>query len=402
LTIVGGAGNVGSAATSILAKSNIFSEIIIADKDFERANEIAKKLGSIVSFKKLDADDPDSIRNAVIGSSVILNTIGPCYKFGSSILNIAINLGIDYIDICDDIDGTEALLKMDNKAKNSNVSAIINTGSSPGLTNIIAKFVSDSLLDKVNSVDIYHAHGGEPTEGPGVIKHRIHSMIIDIPIFDNGSFKMVNLFDESGKSQEEELECPGIGKTIFYPYPHPETITLPKYIKGIKHVANKGTVLPLEYMELIRNIARLKIVEEEPIDVLGQKIAPIDFAVGYILNNRKKILEKAKILKSLGCLKIVVKGEKNREKITYNVYTSTNEMGLPEGTGLPAALVTMLMGLGKIKTKGVNPPEGAINPMELFYFVKEKMPIGEEVIPLIVESVNENGEINKLNLSSIL
>jgi len=93
---------------------------------------------------------------------------------------------------------------MDEKAKRAGVSALIGMGSSPGVANVLVRFCTDSLLDQVESVDIYHAHGGEKIEGAAVVKHRIHSMKMDIPVFLDGKFTAVKLFEESGRALEEE------------------------------------------------------------------------------------------------------------------------------------------------------------------------------------------------------
>ncbi len=143
------------------------------------------------------------------------------------------------------MDATEIMLDMDDQAKEAGISALVGMGSSPGMANLLVKFTAEDLLSDVESVDIYHAHGGEPVEGPAVIKHRFHSMEIDIPMFLNGKYEMVRLFEESGRALEQETDFMNVGTYPVYGYPHPETITLPKYITGIKRVTNLGLVLPV-------------------------------------------------------------------------------------------------------------------------------------------------------------
>ena len=100
---------------------------------------------------------------------------------------------------------------MDKAAKKAGVSALIGMGSSPGIANVLVRFCADILLDQVEAVDIYHAHGGEKVEGPAVVKHRIHSMEADVPMFLNGKFTTVKLFEDSGKALEEECEFQDVG-----------------------------------------------------------------------------------------------------------------------------------------------------------------------------------------------
>lgn len=210
--IVLGAGSVGKVAIETLAASNQFSEIVIGDLYEERARDLSRKIGSISSYLKVDVLDKESLIDILKEFPLVLNCTGPFYVCGPPTLSAAIEAKVNYVDICDDYDATIRMLDMNELAIRNNVSALIGIGSSPGLANLLAKFAADFLFDEVESIDIYHAHGGEPSEGPAVVKHRIHSMMIDIPVFLDGEFKTVRLFDKSGMELEEEVEFPGIGR----------------------------------------------------------------------------------------------------------------------------------------------------------------------------------------------
>jgi len=400
ITVLGGCGTVGSIAVKTLASSDVFSKIIIGDIDEQKARKLASELGAEkVSAMKVDASDPDSIKKAIKGSSVVLNCIGPFYEYGPRVLEATIDSGIDYVDICDDFDATEKILAMDEYGKKAGISALIGMGSSPGVANVLVRFCAENLLDEVESVDIYHAHGGEEEEGPAVVKHRIHSMIIGVPVFLDGKFKTVSLFKESGKALEEEVDFQDVGKYRVYAYPHPETITLPRYIKGVKRVTNLGLVLPPAYAELIKGVVRLGMVSEESIDVKGQKISPLEFAVAYILSQRERLMEEAGIKEPMGCLKIVVKGRKKGESSTYVFSMSSRGLGMGEGTGIPAALGAMLMVQGKITEKGVFPPEAGVKPMDMLELAQKKVDIGGKTgMPVVIEHIDKEGNVERMSL----
>ncbi|MEM3618356.1 MAG: saccharopine dehydrogenase NADP-binding domain-containing protein [Candidatus Bathyarchaeia archaeon] len=404
VSVLGGAGTIGSMAVKILASSGMFSEVIIGDVAYERAKKLASEIGvKGVSAVKVDVTNSDKLHKTIKSSDVVLSCVGPFYKFAPIVLRASIKAGVNHVDICDDVDATEALLKMDKEAKMAGISALIGMGSSPGVANVLVKFCADTLLDEVESIDIYHAHGGEETEGPAVVRHRIHSMIIPVPVFLDGEFKTVKVLEESGKALEEDVEFAEVGTYRVYAYPHPETITLPRYIKGVRRVTNLGLVLPPAYAELIKGIVRLEMTSEEPIEVNGKKIAPIDFAAAFALHQRPKLLREAGITEPMGCLKIVVKGKRKGESSTYIFSMSSRGMGMREGTGVPAALGTMLMAMGKIKQKGVFPPEAAVDPIELFMLAKEKIRIGGTVgLPIRVEHVDKNGKVHRLSLESLV
>jgi saccharopine dehydrogenase (NAD+, L-lysine-forming) len=387
-----GCGTVGSTAALTLSASGQFSELAIADLNVEAAMKVASVCQVEAEAIKCDASDVSTIKEVIRGSDVVLNCVGPFYEYGPRVLKAAIQGGVNYVDVCDDYDATVEHLKMDIDAKKAEITALIGMGSSPGLANLIAKFAAENLLDEVDAIDIYHAHGGERTEGAAVVKHRIHSMEMDIPVFLDGEFKTVRLFEESGKALEKEVEFPGIGVYRVYAYPHPETLTLPRYIKGVRRVTNLGLVLPPEYAELIKTIVRIGMTSDKPIKVGNTEISPLDFAVAFILSKREELLEKAGLKGPVGCLKVVVTGKKGGI-VRYSFSLTSRGQGMGEGTGIPAAIGTILMVKGKITEKGVLPPEACVNPMDAFVMARDILKSsGIEEFPLLIEVEDESGK----------
>lgn len=230
-------------------------------------------------------------------------------------------------------------------------------------------------------------------------------MMIDIPVFLDGRPQTVRLFEENGRALEEDVYFPELGRFKVYAYPHPETITLPKYIKGVKRVTNLGLVLPPAYAELIKGVVRLGMTDEEPINVLEQKVSPLEFAVSFILSQRDKLLKDAGITGPMGCLKIVINGRKDGKKEGYIFSLASKGKGMGEGTGIPAAIGTILMAQGKITERGVLPPEACINPMDVLEIAPEAMKLAggggeKEKFPLTVERVDAEGNIKKIGLDS--
>lgn len=402
IIVLGGCGVVGSVAVRTLASLPDFSEIVIGDINIERAHDIINELGSDkITAIHMDAKDLESIKNAIKGSDVVLNCVGPFYTFAPVILQAAIESEKNYVDVCDDVDATTAILKMDNAAKKANIIALIGMGSSPGVTNILAKFAATDLLDEVEAIDLYHAHGGEPLEGPAVIAHRFHAMMIDIPVFVDGQLKTARFFEESGKALEEEVDFAKLGTFKVSPYPHPETITLPKYISGVKRVTNKGTVLPPEYFELTSEMVRLGLASDEPLNVKGTAVVPMDFAIAYLINQRERILKQTNFGIQRGCVKIVVQG-KLKDKSHQIIFSLASQgQALGEGTGIPAALGAVLMKRGLIRGKGVLPPEACIIPSDFLTIIQE-VPglerVGEKDSPLLIESIDDKGNVEQITL----
>jgi len=404
IIVLGGCGTVGSTAVKTLISNDEFSEVVIGDFNIEKAKELVARLRSKkVSAVKVDAENEKSIKDAVKDADVVLNCVGPFYKTVKNVVRAVIDARINYVDICDDVDVTMDIFKMDGAAKKAGITAVIGMGSSPGTTNLIAKFVTDHLLDEVDSIGIFHAHGGEPVEGKGVIGHRFHSMSIDIPMFLDGRLETVKYFGEDGIALRQTFNFPILGEVPVYPYPHPEQVTLPKYIK-CNEVTNKGSVIPNEYYDLTRDMCRLGLSSTEPLDVERRTIIPYDFAVAYILRERERILKETNFGIQRGCCSTVVRGKKDGKYREYRVHMASKSQALGEGTGIPAAIGAILMQQGKITKKGVFPPEGCINPQAFLDLVPQVIKFdkakegGESFGGLIAEMVDESGNVKKIDI----
>jgi len=216
IVVLGGCGTVGATAVGDLVSDDTFSEIVVVDKNIEKARGLVSKLDSDkLSAVFVDVADAKSLRKVIEGASLVLNVVGPFYRF--------------------------------------------------------------------------HVHGGEEDEGAAVVYHRIHSIEGEIPIFKDGKLVKVRSFEKEGIAEIEDVDFyDPIGVVRVYPYPHPETITLPRYIKGLKKVTNKGSILPEAYYIFIRDMVKLGITGREPISVGGQKVVPVEFTVSYILSEREK------------------------------------------------------------------------------------------------------------------
>jgi saccharopine dehydrogenase (NAD+, L-lysine-forming) len=401
--VLGGCGAVGSNAVKTLVKTETFSEVVIGDFNMGKAEEMVARMGSKLSAVKMDAADITSIRKAIAGCDLVVNCVGPFYSTVENILETVIAEGIDYVDVCDDPDVTLEILKLDKKAKDAGILALIGMGASPGVTNLLGKLIADDFLDETDSIDIFHTHGGEPIEGEGVIGHRFHCMSIEIPMFLDGELKYVKYFEDDGKALRQVVDFPVVGKNIpVFPYPHPEQLTMPKYIK-LNRVTNKGSVLPIEYYELTSELCRMGFASTEPLTVKGKGVTPYDFAVAYIIKERERLLKETGFGPQRGAMSVVVKGSKAGKQQEYRVHLVSSDKALGEGTGIPAAVGAILLADGKLKGKGILPPEACVDPKEFIDVVKPLMDMTEQTggkspgSSIIFEHVDENGEVTVLD-----
>jgi saccharopine dehydrogenase (NAD+, L-lysine-forming) len=398
--VLGGCGAVGSVAARTLVGHARIESVTIGDLREEQTRRLADELGPKASARRVDALDAGELRAALADCDLVLNCTGPFYRFVQPVLSAAIELSKPYVDVCDDVDVTEQILGWNERARRADMTALIGMGNSPGVTNLLALLAARDLLDQTDSIDIYHAHGGEPVEGPGVIAHRFHCMSIPVPVYLDGQLVTVDFFGPDGQALQEDVDFYRLGEAIrVYPYPHPEQLTLPRTI-ACRRVTNKGTVLPGEYHRLTLELARLGLADREPLEVAGQAVSPQDFAVAFLIRARERILRETRFGQQRGANKIVVRGTKAGKPQGYVFHLASQNQALGEGTGIPAAMGAILMADGKVLGPGVLPPEACVNPSDFLALLPEVMPVdssGSGFDGVQVERIDEHGRAEPLD-----
>jgi lysine 6-dehydrogenase len=350
--IIGGVGAMGQGVARDLVKQEIVKKIILTGRNPDPAR-LSKKLreNNKIELIKLDAFDHDAMVKAFKKADVLINTAGPFYKTAVPVANAAIEAKINYIDICDDYEGTQILYKseIDKLAKEAGITVLTGMGSDPGTNNILVKWYADRL-DKVDDIYLYWVVSIAELEG-AAWDHSLHMTLGKIPQYINGELVYV----EGGTDVVAERFLEPLGICHVRYVGHPQPITLPRYIKGVKNVIIKGGLLPLWVDELIKEQKETGLLSTKAIDIKGVNVTPYDLAL--------KLWETIPKGRDNGPqssgLKVIVKGEKDGKKITY---TADMVGRMAPGTGLPASIAALMMNAGHITAKGVVAPEGCVDP----------------------------------------
>ena len=398
VVVLGGGGGVGSVAARALAHTDDATEVVVVDLSAEAAEVTVAEIDDPrFRAEGVDITDDAAFTALVEGADVVLNCVGPFYRFGAPTLQKCIDAGVTYVDVCDDLSATRAQLELDDAAKAAGVQALIGMGNSPGLANIFVKMCAEMFLDEVHSADIMHIHGGEPDEGAAVIKHRVWAMVNDVPLFVDGEFVSVRMLEDDAQPYISYQEFIGVDGTYpVFPYPHPEVITLPPVFPTLKRATNLGVIFPLPYFTMTQDLVAAGMGSEEPLTVGDAQVAPIDVMVALLQRERPRLLAEAGVTGPGGALKVVVGGTKDGEEHTYVCTVSSEGAGAGEGTGIPAALGAILALRGGLQGgPGVHAPEAIVDVtalLELAGTVVSSMGVGDgSGVPLTLEHLGPDG-----------
>jgi saccharopine dehydrogenase-like NADP-dependent oxidoreductase len=324
--------------------------------------------GDKITVLKIDAAKREDLVKATTGMDLVVNALP---GFNLKVMDAALENGSHYVDLASDYPVIECIseqLGLDAKWKSAGLTAVIEMGSTPGVSNVMARYASDQL----DAVDEIHVRCGwrdfgetEAVAKPWSPGWSPEIALLDYAndpiIFENGQLKEVPIF-----SGGEKYEFPSpVGNGLLCWHMHEEPVTLSKFIgKGLKTVDFKYPVDPIAAALIKMNFA-----SRIPVDVKGVKVAPLDVFV-KLAPEAPETVEEADAVAQGGesgrvvCLIVDVSGEKKGKKVTRSIYTTSDarEMFRKFSTtnidvALPAAVTAMMIVRGDLNVRGVVAPE---------------------------------------------
>ncbi|MCW3991287.1 MAG: saccharopine dehydrogenase NADP-binding domain-containing protein [Candidatus Bathyarchaeota archaeon] len=375
-----GAGAQGAPAASILAGDRDVSEVKLADINIGLAEKVVAKVGNdkIIPVK-VDAGDEADLVSAAEGMDAIINLTQP--RFNQNIMEAALRCGAHYTDTAAgpnlQLEPVDVMLNrqlaLDQRFKDADLTAVISSGATPGVSDVLARYACDKL-DRVEEIKL--RFGGRRLVEPKGLEIRgwetgwspeVSFLYHATPgiVFENGEYLRQSPF-----SGYEEYEFPPpIGRVPQAFVDHEEPILLGRFIgKGLKRVEYKNRP-----DTLAGALIKMGFAENKPIEVKGVKVVPRDVLLKMVRQPVESFFKEKepteKVLEHAWGGVIEVTGEKAGEKLTHKIFRG----GVPDldglrviyrrygttriGVALPAVISAKMSITGEADNKGVIGPE---------------------------------------------
>ena len=370
IVVLGGAGIIGRVIARDLAMDREVQEIVIADLDLDGARKVADSLGRPgVTAVKADVADHAALVRLVRGAGAVINSVQ--YYFNIPVMKACLEAKAHYLDLGGLFHTTRKQLELHDEFRKAGVLAVLGLGSCPGIANVQARAVADTL-DTVESIRIFN--GATPDMGDSLAwAYSIQTIFDEITeppmVFREGRFQ------ETAPLGEEELyrfQDP-IGVSKVHLSLHSEVATLPLTYgaKGIKDCFFKISFFGYSEKALrqLQFLAQIGLASAEPVEVRGARVKPRDVLV-EVLKRAPQTERKG----SLGFKDIVteVRGTRAGKPVLGKVETTCwphKEWGVSGGTVLvasPPAIVARWLAGGRIRQAGVLPPEQVVDAAPFF------------------------------------
>ncbi len=375
--IVLGSGLVGGPMAMDLAQDREFA-VSVVDISREALKKYQEQPG--ITVLQADLADVARVRELVSGQDMVINAV-PGF-LGFQTLKAVIEAGKNVIDIAF---FSEDPFPLDELAKNNGVTAIVDCGVAPGMSNVLVGHVHH-LLDKTNSVLIYV--GGLPEMRVWPYEYKavfspldvIEEYIRPARYVENG--KMVV---RPALSDSEYLNLPGISTLVAFNSDGLRTLARTLDIPNMKEKT-------LRYPGHIEKIAVLRetgFFSQEPLEVNGVRIRPLDFTARLLFPLWK--LQPGET--DITVMQVSVEGEQGGEKVRY-VYdlfdrfdSASNVHSMARTTGYTATAALRMVSSGLFSRQGIIAPE----------FIGEQ----PECVEFLLKELAERGVVYKQRIEKI-
>jgi lysine 6-dehydrogenase len=344
--VVLGCGAVGKHMAIDLCKDPEF-EVISVDVNQEVLEQLASEHPIRILVEDLSTEK--GVTRAVEDADIVIGSVP--YNLGYKMLESVIRAGKNIVDISYCI---EDPFNLDDLAKEKGVTAVVDCGVSPGMSNII-------LGDHMRTMNVSRFEcyvGGVPKTRQAPFEYKS-----PFPVFE-----VLEEYAESGTLVED-------GKVVVRPL-LAETITIDVDKVGTMACLNsdglrtllRTTDIPnmfektLRYpghVELMRIFKDAGFLNMSPIQVEGASVRPIDVTASLLSPLWKYEPGEADIT----VMRLVISGVEDGKPVTYthDLYDEydpeTGALSMARTTGYTCNAVTRLVLEGAYSQKGISPPE---------------------------------------------
>lgn len=253
-----GAGGLGRTVVLELASDPRVNELVIVDKRGERSKTL-QPVGRRAAVTALQADvmDGAGLRRILKGVDVAINATLPEYNI--PIMRACYDVGCGYVDSTGKSPTTPGepwgvleQLELDASWKSRGITALVSMGSDPGISNVMARVISEPYTS-IDAIRIrWAASGGKGVQGFPLYSREIFLRdALSRPVTWDGR----QVIEHDIATGEEQFDFPPpIGRRTVHLFRHEEVLTLPQRLgKPVGYVDYKHTI----DANLVRAIAEL-------------------------------------------------------------------------------------------------------------------------------------------------
>lgn len=247
--ILGGQGRIGqSVAADLLAHTQ--AKLILTRRTPQLSPQTNLPNHARIHYQPLDLADEQALVERIAASQLVIHCAGPFRYRDTRVLKHCIDHGINYVDVSDDRSFTQKALQLRAAAQTAGITAVINTGVFPGISNSMVRLGVEQL-DVAERIHLSYVVVGSGGAGVTVMRTTFLGLQHPFPVWINGQWQTVKPY-----TARERVEFPQpYGQAAVYWFDMPEAFTLAEAFP-VQTVITKFGSIPDLYNHLTWMAAR--------------------------------------------------------------------------------------------------------------------------------------------------
>jgi lysine 6-dehydrogenase len=351
VAVLGGAGAMGRATVWALARAG--RRVRLLESDTRAAARVARRYGGRrTHVVEADARDTSALARRLHGAAVLINCAP--YVFNLTAMEASLEAGCHYLDLGGLFHTTRRQLRLDAAFRRAGRLAVLGMGSAPGIANVLARAAADRLK-RVRAIHVLNGGADFTRYAAPVAFGFSPATVLDEftqppMVFAGGRFKA-----KPPLSGGEDVHFPDLGLQHVHLSLHSEVATLPLSYreKGIRDCSFK---IAYDRLKLLIDVG---LADPQP----GPRgVAPRD----VLLDCFRRLPPAPDFVDDRDALAVIVEGEDARGPVSVRHDVTAGPQRRPplsavaRDTGFPPAIVAELILAGRVRARGVLPPERCV------------------------------------------
>lgn len=242
--ILGGRGRIGSSVALDLLTHTQAQVTVTGRSKTSVASPLLKPFGSRLQYLSVDLADSIGLATAIAPVDLVVHCAGPFRQRDSSVLKTCIAHKVNYVDVSDDRIFTQAALESSSAAKATGITAVINTGVFPGISNSMVRQGVEQF-DTPEEIHISYVVAGSGSAGVTVMRTTFLNIQHPFDAWIDGQWEQIKPY-----TGRETIEFPApFGRAEVHWFDMPESFTLTQTFP-VKTVTTKFGTSPDFYNKL--------------------------------------------------------------------------------------------------------------------------------------------------------
>ncbi|MFZ5810774.1 MAG: saccharopine dehydrogenase family protein [Thermodesulfobacteriota bacterium] len=355
-----GAGAMGALAARTVSAFDEVGALTVASLNRSDSEKVVVRCQGPARAEAVDVTDHDALLCLMRQTDLVLNCVGPFFRFGPPILQAAIEAGVDYLDICDDPEPTRIMLDQDARARDAGVTAIIGMGASPGVTNLLGARVRGRLeaVDMLVAGWNIEEKTDDALEFSAAVIHWMEQCSGTILECREGKLEPGQpLLDLS-------IDYPGRGRRTIYTVGHPEPVSFHYSWPDVRQT-HCGMVMPSAWIGTFRKYRDAIDAGKMTLEQAGRDLVAAAAESGLV-DALLAALSRLTDGPRLPLFFVLGTGRRGGRGRTVAASLRATPPDMASMTGVPLALGALLHLRGQTAGTGAMAPERAFDPDAFF------------------------------------